>query len=77
MAEYDLVVRGGIDTHCHIEQLQEGGGLLATLLRGRIAMRDGVVMGEPGSGRYLAREACDLIRPRGVLPDGLDASAFA
>jgi dihydropyrimidinase len=53
------------------------GWPVATLLRGRVAMRDGVVRAEPGSGRFLPRAPYDLIRPRGVLPDGFDASRFA
>lgn len=53
------------------------GWPVATLLRGRVAMRDGKVQAEPGSGRFLPRAPYDLIRPRGVLPDGFDASAFA
>jgi dihydropyrimidinase len=53
------------------------GWPVATLLRGRVAMRDGQVQAEPGSGRFLARAPYDLIKPRGVLPDGFDASMFA
>jgi dihydropyrimidinase len=53
------------------------GWPVATVLRGRVVMRDGVVQAEPGTGRFLARGPYDLIRPRGVLPDGFDASAFA
>ena len=53
------------------------GWPVATLLRGQVAMRDGVVQAAPGQGRFLARGAYEMIRPRGVLPDGFDASAFA
>jgi dihydropyrimidinase len=53
------------------------GWPVATLLRGRMAMRDGVVQAEPGSGKFLPRAPYDLIKPRGVLPDGFDASRFA
>jgi len=53
------------------------GWPVATVLRGRVAMRDGVVQAEPGSGKFLARAPYDLIKPRGVLPDGFDASQFA
>ncbi len=59
------------------EGLEVTGWPVATLLRGQVAMRDGVVRAEPGSGRFLARGPYDMIRPRGVLPDGFDASAFA
>ena len=52
------------------------GWPLATILRGQLAMRDGVVQAEPGSGRYLPVARYDAIRPRGVLPDGFDAAAF-
>jgi dihydropyrimidinase len=40
-------------------------------------MREGRVQAEPGSGQFLARGPYEMIRPRGVLPDGFDASAFA
>ncbi|MCC6718530.1 MAG: dihydropyrimidinase [Acetobacteraceae bacterium] len=59
------------------EGLEVTGWPVATLLRGRVAMRDGVVQAEPGQGRFLARGPYEMIRPRGVLPDGFDASAFA
>ena len=39
-------------------------------------MQDGRVQAAPGSGQYLARGPYALIQPRGVLPDGFDASAF-
>lgn len=59
------------------EGLEVTGWPVATLLRGQVAMRDGVVVAEPGQGRFLARGPYEMIRPRGVLPDGFDASAFA
>jgi dihydropyrimidinase len=59
------------------EGLEVTGWPVATLLRGQVAMRDGVVQAEPGQGRFLARGPYEMIRPRGVLPDGFDASAFA
>jgi len=45
--------------------------------RGTVVMRDGAVQAEPGSGRYLPRGPYDVIKPRGVLPDGFDASMWA
>ena len=59
------------------EGMQVTGWPVATVLRGRVAMRDGRVQAEPGSGHFLARGPYDLIRPRGVLPDGFDASLHA
>jgi dihydropyrimidinase len=53
------------------------GWPVATIRRGEIVMRDGKVQAPPGSGEYLAVAPYDLIKPRGVLPDGFDASAFA
>ena len=53
------------------------GWPVATLRRGEVVMRDGVVQAEPGSGRFLARGPYDMIRPRGVLPNGFDAARFA
>ncbi len=57
------------------EGLEVTGWPVMTLLRGQVAMRDGVVQAEPGSGRFLARGAYDLIRPRGRLAHGFDAAA--
>ncbi|MBN8889523.1 MAG: amidohydrolase family protein, partial [Rhodospirillales bacterium] len=59
------------------EGMRVTGWPVATLRRGAVVMRDGVVQAEPGSGQYLARGPYDMIRPRGVLPDGFDASVFA
>jgi dihydropyrimidinase len=53
------------------------GWPVATLLRGQVAMRDGVVQSEPGAGKFLPRAPYDLIKPRGVLADGFDASLYA
>jgi dihydropyrimidinase len=53
------------------------GWPVATVKGGRIAMRDDKVQAEPGSGKFLPRAPYDLIKPRGVLPDGFDASRFA
>jgi dihydropyrimidinase len=53
------------------------GWPVATLLRGQVAMRDGVVQAEPGTGRFLPRGPYDLIKPRGVLANGFDASRYA
>ncbi len=58
------------------EGLEVTGWPVATLRRGAVVMRDGVVQAEPGSGRYLPVPPYDMIRPRGVLPDGFDAAAF-
>lgn len=59
------------------EGLEVTGWPVATVLRGTVAMRDGRVQAEPGSGRFVARAPYDLIKPRGVVPDGFDASAYA
>jgi dihydropyrimidinase len=50
------------------------GWPVATLRRGTMVMQNGTVTAEVGSGRYLSVPPYDLIRPRGVLPDGFDAS---
>jgi dihydropyrimidinase len=44
---------------------------------GQVAMRDGKVQAEPGSGKFLARAPYDLIKPRGILPNDFDAAQFA
>ncbi len=49
----------------------------AVLRRGTVVMQDDRVTAEPGSGRYLPVCPYDLIRPRGVLPNGFDAAAFS
>lgn len=58
------------------EGLEVTGWPVATVKSGRVVMRDGKVQAEPGTGQFLPREPYDLIRPRGVLPDGFDASRF-
>jgi dihydropyrimidinase len=58
------------------EGLEVTGWPVATVKGGRVAMRDGKVQAEPGSGKFLPRAPYDLIKPRGVLPDGFDASQF-
>ncbi len=52
------------------------GWPVATIRRGQVAMRDGKVLAEPGSGQFLARGPYDLIKPTGRLPFGFDASAY-
>ena len=59
------------------EGMEVTGWPVATVKGGRVAMRDGKVQAEPGSGPFLARGPYDLIKPRGVLPDGFDAAQFA
>ena len=53
------------------------GWPVATVLRGKVVMRDGRVTAVPGSGRYLAVGAYEGARGRGVLANGFDASLFA
>ncbi len=59
------------------EGMEITGWPVATLRRGEVVMRDGKVQAEPGSGQYLPRGPYDMATPRGVLPDGFDASAYA
>ena len=59
------------------EGLEVTGWPVATVRRGEVVMRDGVVQAEPGSGRFQARAPYEMIRPLGRLPDGFDASQFA
>jgi dihydropyrimidinase len=56
------------------EGLQVTGWPVATLRRGAVVMRDGAILAEPGSGRFLPRPPYAFITPRGVLPDGFDAA---
>jgi dihydropyrimidinase len=58
------------------EGLTVTGWPVATIRRGEVVMRDGVVQAEPGTGQFLAREPYEMIKPTGNLPFGFDASAF-
>jgi dihydropyrimidinase len=58
------------------EGMEVTGWPVATVKGGRVAMRDGKVQAEPGTGRFLPRAPYELIKPTGVLPDGFDASRF-
>ena len=57
------------------EGLEVTGWPVATILRGTVVMRDGVVGAAPGLGRFLPVAAYDLLRPRGVQANGFDPSA--
>lgn len=59
------------------EGMEVTGWPVATIRRGEVVMQNGTVLAEPGGGQFLPRGPYDMIRPRGVLPDGFDASAFA
>jgi dihydropyrimidinase len=52
------------------EGMEVTGWPVATLRRGELVMQEGKVQAEPGSGAWLPRGPYELIRPRGVLPDG-------
>lgn len=56
------------------EGMDVTGWPVMTLLRGKVAMRDGVLLAAEGSGDYLARGPYDLARPTGRLANGFDAS---
>ena len=58
------------------EGLEVTGWPVATLRRGEIVMRDGVVTAEPGSGRYLPIPPYEMLRPRGIMPDNFNAAAL-
>lgn len=58
------------------EGMEITGWPVMTVRRGEVVMRFGKVQAEPGSGRFLARDPYDYIKPSGNLPDGFDASAF-
>ncbi len=47
------------------------GKPVLTMLRGRVIMRDGKVVGQPGSGRYLAGVAQEPVAPAGYRSPGL------
>jgi dihydropyrimidinase len=57
------------------EGLEVTGWPTMTIARGRLVMKDDVVTAEPGSARFLPRGPYDFIKPRGIFPNGFDASA--
>jgi dihydropyrimidinase len=59
------------------EGMQVTGWPVVTVKSGRVAMRDGKVQAEPGTGKFLARAPYDLIKPRGTIPNDFDAAMFA
>ena len=59
------------------EGMEVTGWPVATVRRGEVVMRDGIVTATPGSGRYLPVAPYDFIRPRGHLANGFDAAAFS
>ena len=54
----------------------EAANLVTTIRRGEVVMQDGRVQAPPGGGQYLPVPAYDLIRPRGVLANGFEATAY-
>ena len=48
---------------------------LAEAPPGAEASSSAAAQAEPGDGRFLARGPYELIRPRGVVPNGFDAAA--
>ncbi|MCB4822083.1 dihydropyrimidinase [Roseicella aerolata] len=56
------------------EGLEVTGWPVATVRRGEVVMRDGVVQAEPGTGRFLPRGPYAMVQPRGVLENGFDAA---
>ncbi|TDH63506.1 dihydropyrimidinase [Dankookia rubra] len=56
------------------EGLEVTGWPVATVRRGAVVMRDGVVQAEPGTGQFLPRGPYAMATPRGVLAHGFDAA---
>jgi dihydroorotase-like cyclic amidohydrolase len=52
------------------EGLEVTGWPVSTIRRDEVAMQDGVVQAEPGTGEFLARAPYDLITPAGNPPSG-------
>jgi dihydropyrimidinase len=65
----NALMRHAID-YTPYEGLDVTGWPVATIRRGEVVMRDGTVQAEPGTGRYLPRGPYDLVKPRGITPDG-------
>ncbi len=58
------------------EGRQVTGWPVMTIRRGEIAMRDGIIQAQPGTGQFLPRAPYPLIAPTGRVPSGFDASAI-
>ncbi|WP_368413839.1 dihydropyrimidinase [Falsiroseomonas sp.] len=56
------------------EGLEVTGWPVTTIRRGEVVMQDGKVQAEPGTGRFLPRGPYDMVKPRGVAPDGFGLS---
>lgn len=69
------LMQHGVD-YTPYEGIEVTGWPAATIRRGAVVMQDGLVNAAPGTGRFLPVAPYDMIRPRGVLPDGFDASAY-
>jgi dihydropyrimidinase len=69
----NALMRHAID-YTPYEGMEVTGWPVATLRRGTVVMREGAILAEPGTGRFLARPPYPLIAPRGVLPHGFDAA---
>lgn len=52
------------------------GWPVTTIRRGEVAVRDGEVLAQPGSGRFLPRGPYPFIAPSGRVPDGFDAARY-
>jgi dihydropyrimidinase len=57
------------------EGMDVKGWPMVTIRRGEVAARDGEVLAQPGSGRFLARGPYDIAKPSGRVPDGFDAAS--
>ncbi|MDW8315902.1 MAG: dihydropyrimidinase [Rhodovarius sp.] len=55
------------------EGMRITGWPVTTIRRGEVVMREGKVQAAPGSGQYLPRGPYELIRPRGITPNGFGA----
>ncbi|GAB0115249.1 dihydropyrimidinase [Acidisoma sp. C75] len=58
------------------EGMRVTGWPAMTIARGRVVMKDDLVTAEPGSAKFLPRGPYEMIRPRGVLPNGFDAASL-
>lgn len=70
------ILRHAVD-YTPYEGLKVTGWPVSTILRGKVAMRDGEILARPGDGKFLARGPYDYIRPRGVTPNDFDGAKLA
>lgn len=72
----NAVMQHAID-YTPYEGLKVTGWPVMTIARGKVVMEEGKVSATAGAGEFLPASLSPAMKPRGVVPDGFDAAAFA